>query len=92
MPSRFKVLRMREKAANPRNRTVLIDCREIDKLRGLGHFTRELLFSINQSFDASRRVKFVAVVPAKTSKHYVLDMHNIEFLRLWSPDQFSGSR
>lgn len=69
-----------------KNKTiVLIDGREVDKKRGMGHFLRELLFNINENCSGDE-FTYVCVIP-KSSKHDVKTrLDNITFIRFWLPD------
>lgn len=68
-------------AVERRQNIVLIDGREIDKKRGLGHFLRELLFNINGRC-ADDDFAYVCVIPNSVDSLPLSEFENIKFVRM----------
>nr|WP_254005067.1 glycosyltransferase family 1 protein [Pleomorphomonas sp. NRK KF1] len=58
---------------------ILIDGREVDKKRGIGHFTRELLFHLSQ-LQPTLPFRFVCIVPREQAAKYASLLPNIRFI------------
>lgn len=66
---------------------ILIDGREIAKKRGIGHFTRELLFHLNR-LQPTLLFRLICIAPAEQAADYAADLPNIEFRR--GPDRIGA--